>query len=78
MPDDSDEDEEQSAGVESSLLQSLLAQVEALTNAKDRSDNKGASSDTEARTIALIAVSTDWTTPAVLTESSVQSSLQLL
>ena len=55
MPDDSDEDEEQPAGVENSLLQSLLAKVEALANAKDRSDNKGASSDTEARTIALIA-----------------------
>ena len=55
MPDDSDEDEEQLAGVENSLLQSLLAKVEALANAKDRSDNKGASSDTEARTIALIA-----------------------
>ena len=55
MPDDSAKDEEQSAGVESSLLQSLLAKVEALANAKDRSDNKGAPSDTEARTIALIA-----------------------
>ena len=55
MPDDSDEDEEQSAGVESSLLESLLAKVESLANAKDRSGNKGAPSDTEARTIVLIA-----------------------